>query len=104
MQDAFPEGLADVPTGAALCALLAPVDARVVPDERLLEVLSAQYRQLAYQQAQVWATMAEVTSRNPMANVPDAVLWSREQIFESGVDEVRAELRFTRRTARNELE
>src|SRR3954453_18070927 len=69
MQDAFPEGLGDVPTGAALCALLAPVDARVVPDERLLEVLSAQYRQLAYQQAQVWATMAEVTSRNPMANV-----------------------------------
>jgi len=100
MSSAVGRGLASVPTGPRLCALLAPVEIGAVPDEQLLEVLSAQWRQLAYQQAQVWATMAELASRNPMPNQA----WTPDQVFDSAVSEVRAELRLTRRAASRELE
>jgi len=96
--------LADMPTGPRLGALLAPVEAAAVPDEQLLELLSAQWRQLAYQQARVWAVMAELATRNPMLGVPDGPVWSPDQVFDSAVDEVRAELRLTRRAAQRELE
>ncbi|MDT4923945.1 MAG: hypothetical protein QOG01_1658, partial [Pseudonocardiales bacterium] len=47
-----------MPPGPALCGVLAPIEVGAVPDEQLLEVLSAEWRQLAYQQARVWAVMA----------------------------------------------
>jgi hypothetical protein len=84
--------------------LLAGVAPSDVCDEQLSELLTEQYRQLAYQQAQVWAVMAEIAHRDPMAGVPLAERWSAERIFESGVDEIRAQLLFTRRSARRELE
>jgi hypothetical protein len=104
MQSAISDGLAQVPTGPELCALLPPVRLEAVPEERLLELLSAQWRQLSYQQAQVWAVLAEIASRDPMPNLPGGAGWTPEQIFDSAVDEVRAELRLTRRAARRELE
>jgi HNH endonuclease len=104
MQDVVPKGLATAPTGPELCSLLASVEHDAVPDEQLLDVLSAHVRQLAYQQAQTWAVLAEVGRRDPMANVPGAPAWTEEQIFDSAVDEVRAELLLTRRGARREME
>jgi hypothetical protein len=99
-----PESVAGVATGPGLCALLAPLEPGAVDDEQLFELLGAQVRQLAYQQAQVWQVMAELGRRDPMANVPGAPAWTPEQIFDSAVHEVRAELLLTRRGARREME
>jgi hypothetical protein len=104
MGDTLPHGLAGMPTGPGLCAELAVLDPHHTEDEPLLELLSAQSRQLAYQQAQQWAVMAEIAVRDPMPNLPGGARWSPEQIFESAVDEIRAELCVTRRSARRELE
>ncbi len=104
MHSTIPDGLADVPTGPELCAEIASVQLGAVPDEQLLELLSAQWRQLAYHQGQVWAVLAEIGRREPLPNLPSGAAWSPEQVFESAVDEVRAELRLTRRAARRELE
>ena len=87
-----------------MCGLLATVEPSAVPDEQLLAVLSAEWRQLSYQQARVWATMAEIGSRDPMLTVPGGPSWTPDQVFDSAVDEIRAELRLTRRAATRELE
>ena len=89
--------LAQMAPGSELAAVLSTVQLNAVPDEALLEVLSAQSRQLAHQQAQVWATMVEIGSRD--AGMP----WTEEQKFASAVDEIRAELRVNRRAVENEL-
>lgn len=94
--------LAAMPTGSQLCAQLASVELGAVPDTELLAVLTSQARQLAYQQAQVWATMDEVARREPMPNAVPC--WTPDQIFDSAVDEIRAELLLTRRGARRELD
>src|SRR4051812_35298251 len=104
MRRDVPEGLANKLTGPGLCALLAPVELSAVPDERLLELLRAQSRQLAYQQAQLWAVMGEIANRDPMAAMPRAEPWTPSQIFDSAVDEVRAEVRLSRRAAAREVE
>lgn len=93
-----------MPAGPELCACLAPVELGAVPDEHLFELLGAQSRQLAYQQSQLWAVMAEIAHRDPTPNLPSAARWTADEIFDSAVDEVRAELRLTRRAARRELE
>ncbi|MDT4924073.1 MAG: hypothetical protein QOG01_1786, partial [Pseudonocardiales bacterium] len=106
MQDgnAVPGGVAGMAPGPQLGAVLAPIEVGAVPDEQLLEVLAAESRQLAYQQARVWAVMAQIATRDPMLTVAGGPVWTPEQIFESAVDEIRAELRLTRRAARRELE
>ncbi|MDT4926128.1 MAG: hypothetical protein QOG01_3841, partial [Pseudonocardiales bacterium] len=90
--------------GPALCSVLAPIELGAVPDEQLLEVLSAEWRQLSYQQGRVWAVMAQIATRDPMLTVAGGPVWTPDQVFESAVDEIRAELRLTRRAARGELE
>jgi hypothetical protein len=92
--------LGSVPPGAGLAVRLAGVAVRSVPDAELLELLSAEARQLAHQQARVWAVMAELATRNPLPNLP----WTAEQVFDSAVEEVRAELRLTRRGAAAEVQ
>jgi hypothetical protein len=81
-------------------ALIAPHN---VPDEQLPELLNAQSRQQAYQQAQTWTTMAEMADRDPMPNLPGGARWTINEIFDSAVDEIRAELLTTRRAAESEL-
>jgi hypothetical protein len=82
----------------------APLELGATPDAALLEMLSAHWRQLAVQQARVWAVMAEVANRPPLMPLPGQRQWTPDQVFESAVDEIRAELRLTRRAARIELE
>jgi hypothetical protein len=96
--------LGSVPTGAGLGARLAAVEVRSTPDVDLLDVLAAEARQLAHQQARVWAVMAELATRNPLPNVPEAITWTAEQVFDSAVEEVRAELRLTARGAAAEVQ
>ncbi|MDT4916175.1 MAG: hypothetical protein QOH89_875, partial [Pseudonocardiales bacterium] len=100
MQGAIQDELTGTPTGPRLSALLETIELGAVPDVDLLAVLSAESRQLAHQQARVWAAMAEVASRDPM---PYGEPWTPDKVFESAVDEVRAELLLTRRSARREV-
>ncbi|HVU90794.1 MAG TPA: hypothetical protein VHC23_01095 [Jatrophihabitans sp.] len=94
---------AATPPGTGLGALLAAVRLADVPDEALLEVVHAQYRQLAYQQRQFWAALAELAHRVPM-NLPDAEQWTPERVFDSAVSELTAELRLSRPSAERELD
>ncbi|MDT4923083.1 MAG: hypothetical protein QOG01_796, partial [Pseudonocardiales bacterium] len=62
--------------GPALCSALAPMELGAVPDEQLLEVLAAQWRQLSYQQGRVWAVMAQIATRDPMLTVAGGPVWT----------------------------
>src|SRR4051794_41962234 len=100
---AVPGGLAAMLPGPELGAVLASVEVGAVPDASLLDVLTAQSRQLAFQQAQLWAVMAEIGARDPMTVGPGGPGLSPEQVFESAGEEIRAELVLTRRPARPAL-
>lgn len=96
-------GLAGRPTGPELCAELALLNPHSASDEQLLDLISAESRQLAYQQARLWAAESELGTRDPSANLPGS-RWSPQQIFDSAAEELRAELLLTRRSAKRELE
>ena len=98
------DGLAAAPTGPELGVRLSLIEPRATTDEQLFDLLHAEVRQLAYQQARTWAVLAELATRDPMPNLPPGTAWTPDQIFDSAVDEVRAELLLTRRAARRELE
>jgi hypothetical protein len=89
--------------GPELAMRLALIDPHDVPDEQLPQLLNAQNRQLAHQQAQTWKVMAEVGQRDPMPNLPGGARWTPTEIFDAAVDEIRAELVLTRRSAETEL-
>lgn len=97
------DGLPGAPTGPELGVRLALLDPHAAGDGQLLDLLSAEYRQLAYQQAQVWAVMAELAVRDPSPTLPGNQRWTAEQIFDAAAEEIRAELRLTRRAAQSEL-
>jgi hypothetical protein len=97
------EPLSEVPTGPGLGALLGSFWPADMGDEQLLDLLTAETRQLAYQQARQWAVMAELATRAP-GNLPGAEAWTDQALFRAAVDEVRAELRLSRQSARWELE
>jgi hypothetical protein len=103
MSSNSPDGLGESPTGPELGMRLASIDLAATLDEPLLEVLNAEYRQLAYQQARVWAVMAELAVRDPTPNLQPGVRWTSAEIFASAIDEVRAELLLTRRSAEREV-
>lgn len=92
-----------MPTGPELGMRLALIDPHSVSDDELLDLVSAQYRQSAHQQAQLWKALAELATRDPMPNLPPGTSWTPDQIFDSAVDELRAELLLTRRSAKREL-
>src|SRR3954452_14431321 len=92
-----------VPPGPVRATLLAPVIAADVPDLELMELARAEYEQLSYQQARVWAVLSEAANRAPM-NLPAASAWTPDQVSRFAADEVRAELRLTGPAARLELD
>ena len=95
-----PEGLAELPPGPALAAALAGVDPAGVPNDRILAVLRAQYRQLYHDQARMAAVIAEV---GRCAGDPEPGGVARlAQPARYGSAETRAALRWTRRSADGE--
>jgi hypothetical protein len=78
-----------MPPGPELGMRLVLIDPRDVPDEQLPELLNAQWRQMAYQQARVWQTMAEIAVRDPMPNLPGGARWTANEIFDNAEDEIR---------------
>jgi hypothetical protein len=88
------EGLVELPPGPGLAAALAGVDLALVPNDRILGALRAQYRQLCHEQARMAAVVAEV-GRCEGAVEPGAVVrLGAPERFAPG--ETRVALRWTR--------
>jgi len=99
---AVPEGLAAMPPGPALAAALGSVELARVANDRMLEVLNAQYRQLCHEQARMIATVAEI-GRCEGYPEPGAVIRLPEP-ERYAAEETRAALRWTRNAAECEHE
>ncbi len=102
----LPEGLAEMAPGPRLGAMLAGLDLRMLAGSDLVEVLRAQARQLAHEQAQLLAVMAEIGWCDPHAG-PDEVarlaqLPGENEPLVSAADEIRAALAWTRNAAYRE--
>lgn len=78
----IPPGLADLPPGPELGAVLAGIDLSQVPNASIIDVLRAESRQLAHQQARLFAAMAEV-GRSKAATGPDVVARSAVPLVEA---------------------
>jgi hypothetical protein len=61
---AAPEGLAAIPPGPGLAAALHQLERASVPNDRILEVLRAQYRQLCHDQARIVVTIADIAEQH----------------------------------------
>ena len=99
----LPEGLAEMAPGPRLGAVLASLDLRALAGPDLVEVLRARARQLAHEQAQLLAVMAEIGWCDPHAG-PDEVarlaqLPGENEPLVSAADEIRAAPAWTRNAA-----
>ncbi|MDN5750350.1 MAG: hypothetical protein L0H64_17865, partial [Pseudonocardia sp.] len=91
----LPDGLAALPPGPGLAAALGAVELSAVPNDRMLDVLAAQYRQLCHEQARTAAVLAEV---GRCEGYPEPGQVSRLPAPERyAPEETRAALRWTRR-------
>jgi len=89
-------------TGPKLAKRLASVELGSLPDEQLLDFAHAEVRQLASQQARVWAAFAEIGRRAPLA-FDHGEVWTPERRFDSAACEIVAELRVSKPYAEHEL-
>jgi hypothetical protein len=92
-----PEGLAAMPPGPGLAAALGAIELGRVPNDRMLEVLVAQHRQLSHEQARMAATLTEV-GRCDGIPAPGAIARLAEP-DRYAPEETRAALRWTRNAA-----
>lgn len=99
---AVPEGLAAMPPGPELSAVLGGLDLSRVGNDDIVEVMAAQSRQVAYEQARLLAAMDEVVHCEPFAG--ESVVCRVEVPDEYCADEVRAALSWTRRAAEGEID
>ncbi|MBP2365408.1 HNH endonuclease signature motif containing protein [Pseudonocardia parietis] len=95
-----PEGLAAMLPGPDLAVMLAGLDLTLVPNDDIGDVLVAQSRQLAHEQARLFATMTEVVYRRPFAGPLEVRRGEVPELY--GADEIRAALAWTRRAAESE--
>lgn len=93
----LPDDLAALPPGPELAAVLGAVRLSSVPNDRMLEILTAQHRQLCHDQARMAATLAEL-GRCAGGTRPGQVarLGATDRY---APDETRAALRWTRTAA-----
>jgi hypothetical protein len=96
----IPAGLAEMPPGPGLAAALAAIDLTRLGGLDCVEVLRAQHRQTAHEQARLMAAMVEVAlcgvgpdDQLPRMTAPDAF----------SADEIRAALSWTRSAANTQL-
>jgi hypothetical protein len=96
----IPDGLAVLPPGPGLAAALGTIELTQVPNDQILEVLRAQYRQLCHEQARTAAVLAEV---GRCAGFPQPGEVHRLPVPERfAAEESRAALCWTRRAAQDE--
>ena len=96
-----PEDLAAMPPGPGLAAVLAGLAHDRVPNDEIVEVLEAQSRQLAHEQARMFSVLSEVLHRRPTG--PGMVRRGSTPV-PYGADEVRAALAWSRRFADRETD
>ena len=89
-----------MPAGAELAAALHSLPLDSVPNDRMLDLLRAQYRQLSHEQARMAATLVELGRRDGVP-APGAVSRS-DRPDEFAAHETRAALRWTRNAAEAE--
>ena len=97
-----PEELAAIPAGPELAAALHALPLSQVPNDHMLDVLTAQYRQLSHTQARMAAVLTEL-ARCPGHTTPGQVVRTDEP-DRYACEETRAALRWTRRSADGEHE
>jgi hypothetical protein len=102
LEQVVPEELAEMSPGPGLAAALDTLEHRRVPNDEIVEVLEAQSRQLAHEQARMFAVMNEVLHRLP-AGGPGAVRRGSGPA-PYAADEVRAALVWSRRSADRETD
>jgi len=95
-----PEELAAIAVGAEMGAVLHTIDPAQVSNDRILDVLTAEYRQLCHHQARVAAVLAEL-ARSPGTAAPGQVVRSATP-DRFAPDETRAALSWTRQAADRE--
>src|SRR6266545_1546124 len=96
----IPEGLADVPAGPGLAAVLAGIELSRLSGLDCVEILRARLRQVSHEQAQLMAAMVEVA----LCGVgPDDQLPRVGEPDEFAADEIRDALSWTRSAASNQL-
>jgi hypothetical protein len=91
-------GLAGTPPGPALSARLATIDPAGVPADAVVEVLRAQARQCAHEQARLWAGLVAVGLAAPEAvgaAQPTTDPWQAMQIAAWAPGEISAALTWT---------
>ncbi|WP_300008633.1 hypothetical protein [Pseudonocardia sp.] len=89
--------LAALPPGPGLAAALEVVQLSAVPNDRMLEVLAAQHRQLCHEQARTAAVVAEVGRCTGSPEPGEVARLAAPQRY--APEETRAALRWTRRSA-----
>ena len=101
-RECVPEGLADMPPGPELAAVLAGIDRSRLNGHDLVIVIRARMRQRAYDDAELLADVAEVAYCTQGG--PDAAVVRDDAPFEFAADEIRAALTLTRRAAETLLD
>jgi hypothetical protein len=96
----IPEGLAEMPPGLELAAVLDTIELARLSGSDCVEVLRARHRQANHEQAQFMAAMVEVAL---CAIGPDDQLPRVAEPDEFAADEIRAALAWTRRAADGQL-
>jgi Domain of unknown function (DUF222) len=91
--------LADIPPGPELAAALAGMELGAVPNDQIVDVLQAQARQLAHEQARMLATLVEVSRTTPGVAGPRRA----EEAYAWASGEISAALSWTGRAADREL-
>jgi hypothetical protein len=97
---------ADLSPGAELAAVLEAMSGASVPNARRVEVLQARVRQLAHDQAEVFAEMVELSHAVALADVKgerDVAVMRAAKQFEWAAHEIAAGLTWTPATADREL-
>jgi hypothetical protein len=100
MRQPIPEGLAEMPPGPGLAAVLAGIDLSRLGGLDCVEVMRAQHRQASHEQARQMVAMVEVA----LCGIgPDDELPRMEAPDEWSADEIRAALSWTRSAADTQL-
>ena len=94
--------LAGIPPGPQLAAALARIDPASVPNNHLLELLTAQFRQASHESARLLGVIAEVGRAHPTFD--DGAVDRLDRPVPHAPDEVRAALAWSRRAADRECD
>ena len=96
--EVLPCDLEDIPPGNFLAAILSSVHRSLLSGYDTVRLMKARYRQVAHDQALLYADMVEVSHRN------DAEWGRLDDAFEYASDEIKAALAKTRRSAVADLD